>query len=133
MVRGGGSAQAVRSLVDFGRRLIVVDFVSFLLLFRDSQVNFMVPFALASENLALEAVELQRTLDSSLDKLRATLSYCPSFVLPPMGCRVYNTTNGSEPLLPGRWCTLDGTYQKAPSRMTEDQKMIFGRRAGVVF
>ncbi len=51
-------SQTVQKLVDVGRRLTTVDFVTFLLLYHDIHWNRVSPFASAAEQLSLEPIEM---------------------------------------------------------------------------
>eukprot|EP00930_Biecheleria_cincta_P072868 TRINITY_DN6020_c0_g1_i1.p1 TRINITY_DN6020_c0_g1~~TRINITY_DN6020_c0_g1_i1.p1 ORF type:complete len:1338 (-),score=151.28 TRINITY_DN6020_c0_g1_i1:155-4168(-) len=127
MVQEGSSSQTLSKLVGFGRRLCVLDFVSFLLLFRDAQEGFMKPFVLSSEKMALEPVEVQQYLSASLERFGCALGIPPSSGQNHGEASsdrervavVFDTTRSSKPLLAARWCKLGGVFQLAPSRLSQ--------------
>ena len=71
LTQGGDKigSQTVGRLVAVGRRLTVVDFVAFLLLYHDVQSARMAPFAKLSETLSLEPVQVFGHIRDLLSKL----------------------------------------------------------------
>ena len=63
-------SQSIDKMVSVARRMCAIDFVTFLLLYRDLNSSTLKPFANRTQDPAAEAVETQRECNAQLSKLR---------------------------------------------------------------